>query len=101
MLNSFDHSHILKGPQHLRMTLVTVYSVGHNPTVGFHVAGPDVVDGAVAADVLMIVFLEGLSMSNMLNSAEQVQIQKYKTHAYETHKTACIRTIMLKHPTKQ
>ena len=37
----------------------------------------------------------------MLNCAEQVQIQKYKTHAYKTPKTAGVQTIMLKHPTKQ
>ena len=36
----------------------------------------------------------------MLNCAEQVQIQKYKTHAYKTLKTG-VQTIMLKHPTKQ
>ena len=30
----------------------------------------------------MGVFLERLSMWNMLNSAEQGQIQNYKTHAY-------------------
>ena len=40
-------------------------------------------------------------MSNMLNCVEQMQIQKYKTHAYKTPKTACVQTIMLKHPTKQ
>ena len=32
----------------------------------------------------MSVFLERLSMSNMLNCAEQVQIQKYTTQAYKT-----------------
>ena len=37
----------------------------------------------------------------MLNCAVQVQIQKYKTHAYKTPKTAGVQTIMLKHPTKQ
>ena len=37
----------------------------------------------------------------MLNCAEQVQIRKYKTHVYETLKTAGVETIMLKHPTKQ
>ena len=36
----------------------------------------------------MSVFLERLSMWNMLSCAEQVQIQKYKTHAYKTLKTA-------------
>ena len=36
----------------------------------------------------------------MLNCAEQVQIQKYKTHAYKTLKTAGVKIIMLKHPTK-
>ena len=40
-------------------------------------------------------------MWNMLNCAEQVQIQKYKTHANTTPKTADVQTIMLKHPTKQ
>ena len=49
----------------------------------------------------MSVFLERLSMRNMLSCAEQVQIQKYKTHAYKTLKTANVQTIMLKHPTKQ
>ena len=29
-----------------------------------------------------------------------MQIQKYRTHAYKTPKTAGIQTIMLKHPTK-
>ena len=37
----------------------------------------------------------------MLNCAEQVQIQKYKTHAYMTLKTAGVQTTMLKHSTKQ
>ena len=37
----------------------------------------------------------------MLSCAEQVQMQKYKTHACETPKTACVQTTMLKHPTKQ
>ena len=36
----------------------------------------------------------------MLNCAEQVQIQKYKTHAYKTLRTAGIKIIMLKHPNK-
>ena len=49
----------------------------------------------------MSVFLERPSMRNMLKCAEQVQIQKYKTHAYKTLKTAGVQTIMLKHPTKQ
>ena len=49
----------------------------------------------------MSVFLERLFMWNMLNCAQQVQIQKYKTHAYKTLKTAGVQTIMLKHPTKQ
>ena len=48
----------------------------------------------------MIVILERLSMWNMLSCTEQMQIQ-YKTHAYKTPKTACVQTIMLKHPTKQ
>ena len=33
-------------------------------------------------------FLEHFSMWNMLNCAEQVQIQKYKTHAYKTLKNS-------------
>ena len=49
----------------------------------------------------MIVFLECLSMWNMLNCAEQVQIQKYNIHTYKTPKTACAQTVMLKHPTMQ
>ena len=40
-------------------------------------------------------------MRNMLNCAEQVQIQIYKTHAHKTPKRAGVQTIMLKHPTKQ
>ena len=36
----------------------------------------------------------------MLSCAEQVQIQKYKTHAYKTLKTAVVQIITLKHPTK-
>ena len=40
-------------------------------------------------------------MRNILNCAEQVQIQKYKTHAYMTPKTACVQTIKPKHATKQ
>ena len=50
--------------------------------------------------IMMSVFLERLSMENMLNCAEQVQIQKYKTHAYKTLKTAGVQIIMLKHPAK-
>ena len=49
---------------------------------------------------IMSVFLEQLSMRNMLNCTKQVQIQKYKTHAYNTLKTAGVQIIMLKHPTK-
>ena len=37
----------------------------------------------------------------MLSCAEQVQVQKYKTHAYKTLKTTGVQIIMLKHPTKQ
>ena len=48
----------------------------------------------------MSVFLERLSMWNVLNCAEQVQIQKYETHAYKTLKTIGVQVIMLKHPTK-
>ena len=36
-------------------------------------------------------------MWNMLNFAEQAQIQKYKTHAYKTLKTVGVQIIMLKH----
>ena len=36
----------------------------------------------------------------MLSCAEQVQIQKYETHAYKTLKTVGVQVIMLKHPTK-
>ena len=50
---------------------------------------------------IMSVFLVRLFMWNMLNYAEQVQIQNYKKYAYKTPKTACVQTIMLKHPTKQ
>ena len=50
--------------------------------------------------MMMSVFLERISMWNMLNCAEQVQIQKYKTHAYKTLKTAGVQIVMLKHPTK-
>ena len=49
--------------------------------------------------IIMNVFLERLSMWNMLSCAEQVQIQKYKTYAYKTLKTAGVQIIMLKHPT--
>ena len=38
-------------------------------------------------------------MQNMLNCAEQVQIQKYKTH--KTLKSAGVQAIILKHLTKQ
>ena len=48
----------------------------------------------------MSVFLERLSIGNMLSFAELVQIQKYKTHAYKTLKTAGVEIIMLKHPNK-
>ena len=51
--------------------------------------------------MMMSVFLEHFSMWNMLNCAEQVQIQKYKTRAYKTPKTEGVQTIMLKHSTKQ
>ena len=36
----------------------------------------------------------------MLNCAEQVQIQKYETHAYKTLKTVGVQIIVLKQPTK-
>ena len=48
----------------------------------------------------MSVFLERLSMWNMLNCAEQVQIQKYETHACKTLKKVGVQVIMLKRPTK-
>ena len=48
----------------------------------------------------MSIFLEHLSTWNMLNCTEQVQIQKYKTHAYKVLKTVGFQIIMLKHPTK-
>ena len=45
----------------------------------------------------MSIFLKHLSMWNMLAQV-QVQIQKYKTHAYKiiykTPKTACVQTII-------
>ena len=40
---------------------------------------------------------ECFSMWNMLKCAEQVQLEKYKTHEYKTPKTACVQTIMFKH----
>ena len=40
----------------------------------------------------MRIFLERLSTWNMLNCTEQVQIQKYKTHAYNTPKTPCVQS---------
>ena len=51
--------------------------------------------------IVRIVFLERLSMCEMLNCDEQVQILKYKTHAYKTPKTAYVQIIMLKHLTEQ
>ena len=51
--------------------------------------------------IIMSAFLERLSMWNMLNCAEQVQIQKYKTHMHiKTLKMVGVQIIMLKHPTK-
>ena len=50
--------------------------------------------------IIKSVFLERLSMWNMLNCAEQVQMRKYKTHAYKTLKTVGVQIIMLKHPFK-
>ena len=47
----------------------------------------------------MSIFLECLSMWNMLSCAEQVQTQKYKTHDYKTLSVG-VQIIMLKHPTK-
>ena len=46
--------------------------------------------------IILSIFPELLSMWNMLNCAEQVQIQKYKTHAYKTLKTVGVQIIMLK-----
>ena len=43
--------------------------------------------------IIISVFLECLSIRNMLNCAEQVQIQKYKTQLYKTPKTACVQQI--------
>ena len=43
----------------------------------------------------MSVFLERLYLWNMLNCAKQVHIQKYKTHAYRTLKTASIQRNIL------
>ena len=37
----------------------------------------------------------------MLICAEQGHIQKHKTHAYKTLKTAGVQSVILKHPTKQ
>ena len=51
--------------------------------------------------VVMSVFWGRLSMWNMLNYAEQVQMQKCKAHAYKTPKTAGVQIIILKHPTTQ
>ena len=51
--------------------------------------------------MIMSVFLEHLSMLNMISCAEQGQLQKYKAHGYKSLKTAGVQTIMLKHPTKQ
>ena len=51
--------------------------------------------------MIISVLVERLSMWSMLNCAEQVQVHKYKTHAYKTPKTACVQTIMLKHLAKQ
>ena len=49
--------------------------------------------------IIIRVFLERLSMWNMVKCAEQVQIQKYKTYAlYKTLKTVGVQIIMLKHP---
>ena len=36
----------------------------------------------------------------MLNCEEQVQIQKYKAHAYKALRTVGVQITMLKHPTK-
>ena len=56
--------------------------------------------GVIIIIIIMSVFLECLSRWNMFNCAEQVQIQKYKTHAYKTLKTVGVQKIMLKQPTK-
>ena len=45
----------------------------------------------------MSIFLEHLSMWNMLNCTEQVQLQKYKTHAYKTLKTVGVQLITVLH----
>ena len=51
--------------------------------------------------IMMMMMSALLECLSMLNCAEQVQMRKYKTHAYKTLKTAGVLTIMLKHPTKQ
>ena len=38
--------------------------------------------------IIMSIFLECLSMSNMLKCPEQVKIQKYKTHAYKDNQNS-------------
>ena len=55
----------------------------------------------IITTIIMSVFPDRLSMWNMLNCAEQGQMQKYITRAYNTFKTVGVQTIMLKHPTKQ
>ena len=42
--------------------------------------------------IIMSEILERYSMSNMLNCAERVQIQKYRKHAYKPPKTACVQS---------
>ena len=49
----------------------------------------------------LIIIIKITMRVKLLNCAEQVQIQKYKIHAFKTLKTAGVQTIMLKHPTKQ
>ena len=44
----------------------------------------DILVRTIIIIIIMSVFLEHLCMWNMLSCPEQVQIQKYKTHAYNT-----------------
>ena len=45
--------------------------------------------------MITIVFLERLSIWNMLNCSEQVQAQKYQPHSFKTPNTACVQTIKI------
>ena len=76
-------------------------TIHHQPPYTHHTDNNRCTLRSLSIIIIMSVFLESLSMWNMLNCAEQAQIQKYKTHAYKTPKTACVQSIMLKQPTKQ